>query len=245
MNNEPISPTQVPAGVETASSKLSFGTRAPGADGGEGAPLSAPRTKVSQQTIVLMVVLSVSASAIFGMRTLGMKAGIAMGSDVVEYTPPEIDRNSTYDRILADLARIQNPLDVALGEFGKSPFMLQQTAIAAPVDPVAAGEDTAEQRAAADKQAKLEARRKELTDQLAAMKVQSIMGGKAPLVRISGEMYRVGDTVAEDFMITSIEDRTVTLKADGQKFTLTLDLLQTGTKTGPARIGKGSPSGKK
>jgi hypothetical protein len=91
----------------------------------------------------------------------------------------------------------------------------------------------------------LRARADALTDQLAAMKVQSIMGGKTPLVRISGEMYRVGDTVSEDFTITSIEDRTVTLKADGQKFTLTLDLLQTGSKTGPARIGKGSPSGKK
>jgi hypothetical protein len=245
VNNEPISPTQVPAGVDTAASKLAFGARAPGPDGGDGGMPSAPRTKVSQQTIVLMVVLSVSASAIFGMRTLGVRAGIAMGSDVVEYTPPEIDRNSTYDRILADLARIQNPLDVALGEFGKSPFMLQQTAVAAPVDPVAAGEDNAEQRAAAERQARIEARRKELTDQLAAMKVQSIMGGKAPLARISGEMYRVGDTVAEDFTILSIEDRTVTLRADGQKFTLTLDLLQTGAKTGPARIGKGSPSGKK
>jgi hypothetical protein len=176
-----------------------------GPDGGDGGMPSAPRTKVSQQTIVLMVVLSVSASAIFGMRTLGVRAGIAMGSDVVEYTPPEIDRNSTYDRILADLARIQNPLDVALGEFGKSPFMLQQTAVAAPVDPVAAGEDNAEQRAAAERQARIEARRKELTDQLAAMKVQSIMGGKAPLARISGEMYRVGDTVADPRVLSSDE----------------------------------------
>lgn len=245
MNNEPIAPTQVPAGVDTAANKLAFGARPAGPDGADAGPIAAPRTKVSQQTIVLMVVLSVSASAIFGMRKLGMKAGIAMGSDVVEYTPPEIDRNSTYDRILADLARIQNPLDVALGEFGKSPFMLQQTAIATPADPVAAGEDNAEQRAAAERQARLEARRKELADQLAAMKVQSIMGGKVPLARISGEMYRVGDTVVEDFTIVSIEDRTVTLKADGQKFTLTLDLLQAGSKTGPARIGKGSPGVKK
>ena len=200
---------------------------------------AAPRARIPQQTIVLMVVLSVSAGAIFGMRQLGMKAGIAMGSEVVEYTPPQADHAKSYARIISDLARIQNPLDVALGEFGKSPFMLQQAAIVTPVDPVAGGEDTAAQRAEAERLARIEERRKQLTEQLAALRVQSIMGGKTPLARISGEFYRIGDTIEGMFVVESIEDRTIGLKADGQRFTLTLELTQQGPKSGAAKMGKG------
>ena len=33
----------------------------------------------------------------------------------------------TYERIMADLSRVEHPLDVALSEFGRSPFMRERT----------------------------------------------------------------------------------------------------------------------
>ena len=55
------------------------------------------------------------------------------------------------------------------------------------------------------------------------LKIQSIMGGRVPLAKISNETYTVGDIVAELFKIVAIEGRTVTLvTADGEEFQLTL-----------------------
>jgi len=230
-------PPPVPDNASIA--KLGFGAKqsASGGEGGE-APVKA-RTKIPQQTIVLMVVLSVSAGAIFGMRKLGMRAGIAMGSELVEYTPPDMDRTKSYERIMGDLARIQNPLDVALGEFGKSPFMLQQHEKPAALDPVAAGEATAEQKAAAEGQLRLEQRKQALAAKYSQLTLQSVMGGKVALARVNGEIHRVGDVVGEEFTIMEIKDRSVTLSADQQRFTLTLDLLQQGPKTPAVKMGNG------
>ncbi len=231
---QPSQPTPAP---DPAINKLAFGAKPVDASGEFGGVIAAPRPKMGQQTVVLLVVLFVSAGAIFGMRSLGIRAGVAMGTEAVEYSAPELEKAATYQKIMADLTRVQNPLDVALGSFGKSPFMLRQEAVAVPVDPVAAGEDTPEQKAKLEAAAKLEERSKQLSDELAAFKVQSILGGTRPLAWISGEIYRPGDTIGEDFQVVSIEKRTVTLEADGHKFTLNLDVLDASAKTSPVKIG--------
>jgi hypothetical protein len=236
-NATPPQPSPPGAAPDPAINKLSFGARPMDAAGDLGGVIAAPRPKIGQQTMVLVVVLFVSAGAIFGMRTLGIRAGVAMGTEAVEYSAPELEKAATYQKIMADLTRVQNPLDVALGSFGKSPFMLQQEAAAVPVDPVAAGEDTPEQKAQHEAAAKIEERRQQLADELAAFKVQSILGGTRPLAWISGEIYRPGDTIGENFKVVSIEKRTVTLEADGHKFTLNLDVLDASTKTSPVKIG--------
>jgi hypothetical protein len=237
MNTNPAS-----SPLESVNSKLVLGAKEPAGEGAEAASAPAARPKVPQQTIVLLVVLTVSAGAITAMRMVGTRAGIAMGGEAVEYTPPEPDAARNYERIMGDLARIRDPLDVALGEFGKSPFMLQQTAVTP--DPVAAPQMSAEQRAQAEAAARQEARRRQLADELATLKVQSVMGGKVALARIGGEVYRQGDVVAGLFTVAGIHDRSVVLEADGQQFTLTLDVPQAG-KTPPARMGGAKPANAK
>ena len=49
------------------------------------------------------------------------------------------------------------------------------------------------------------------------------MLGSKPVARINGEIYRVGMTIADYFIITAIEGREVTLFADDQTYTLSID----------------------
>jgi len=207
-------------------------------------PPARRRARLPQQTIVAMIVLAVSAGAIFGMRKLGTRAGIAFGEQPIDYSPPDSERARTYERIMGDLARIQTPLDVALGEFGSSPFMLRQTFPPTPGSDIGPAETTPEQRAAEEAKRRAEERARALTDALSKVKLQSVMGGSRPLARIDGETVRVGDTVAGVFTVKSIDGRAVVLSADGTDFPIAIEVHTQGQKSAPVKMGKPSP-GKK
>ncbi len=207
--------------------------------GAEPSVIVKPRSKVPQQTIVTMVILGVSAGAIFGMRKLGMQAGIAFGDQKIDYTPPDSEKARTYERIMGDLSRIQTPLDVALGEFGNSPFMLKQDVPATPGLETPKG-PTPEQAAADEAKRKAEQRLADLQDKASKIKLQGVMGGSRPLARIDGETVRVGDKIGEDFVVRKIEGRQVVLTAEKKEFVLELDMTPQGPKTAPVKMGKGT-----
>jgi hypothetical protein len=177
------------------------------------------------QPLVLALVVVVSASALYAMRSIGVKHAIAFDGG------PEFDFDAAkdaafqaqYDRVMGELSSVNNPLDIALVDFGKSPFALpvvEQVAMDAPrsVLPVPSLGPTPEQRAALEA-----ARRREfITNEAGNIIVQSVMDGRVPLARINDEIYRMGDTVNEVFKIVGIEGRSVTLEAEGQRFTLNM-----------------------
>jgi hypothetical protein len=199
------------------------------------APSSRSR-RIQQQTVVLLILLCVSAGAIIGMRKLGMRAGIAFGEEgVIDYTPPDSEKARTYERIMGDLHRIQTPLDVALGEFGKSPFMLQQAARTVSTPPPA--EDAAA-RAAAEASRRAAQRLNELREKAGTLRLHGVVAGTQPLARINGETFRIGDRVGGDFRIAKIEGRSVTVTADGHEFVVSLEQVQSGPKAPPMKIGK-------
>lgn len=181
--------------------------------------------KFSAQSMIMVAVLLVSAVAIVGMRAMGARGGIAMGNDEVQYTAQDADVGVRFARVMGDLARVQRPLDVALGEFGRSPFMLGGTAKTAEVASM-----TPEQRAELERRDKQAARRKQIDESFAALTIQSIIGGRVSLARISGDVYSEGDVINGIFKVVGIEDRTVHLEADGQRFELTLLMPQAGAK---------------
>lgn len=176
--------------------------------------------KCSRQSIVMVVVVLVSAVAVVGMRAMGTRAGIAMGNDEVQYTAQDADVGMRFMRVMNELARVQRPLDVALGEFGRSPFMIQGAT-------TRSSDMTPEQRAELERREKQENRRKQIDESFAALKIQSIVGGRVSLARISGDVYSEGDVINGIFKVVGIEDRTVHLEADGQRFELTLLMPQT------------------
>jgi hypothetical protein len=165
------------------------------------------------------------------MRQYGMKAGMSFASGATDMPASDADKARTYDRIMADLARIQQPLDVALGEFTKSPFMLDARPV---VNTHAPAGDDASQRAMRDR----EQRRQELTTRVEGFILHSIVGGRVAVARIDDKTVRVGDMLDEDFKVESIDGRSVVLTADGMAFThsMTDDNSSQG-KRSPVKMG--------
>ncbi|CAG0997426.1 hypothetical protein PHYC_02653 [Phycisphaerales bacterium] len=197
------------------------------------------RGKTSTQVVILLLVVGVSAVSLWWMRREGTKVGVNFQELKVDYSEPDAEKARTYARIMTDLARIQTPLDVALGEFGKSPFMLDsgKAVVSENGVSVPAGPDPQEV-AAREAAERAEARRQELLTALENLRLQSLMGGRVPLARIDDRTVRVGDEVGGVFTVTAIEGRTVTLAADGQTFTLTIDEQRTTTpKRAPVKMG--------
>lgn len=197
-----------------------------------------PKRRLPAQTLILFLVLGVSAGSLAWMRREGTRAGIDFAELKVDYHEPDAEKARTYERIMSDLARLQAPLDVALTDLGKSPFMLDaaKPAITDNGQPVMTGTSPEELAAAA-----AEARRQELIHALQSMKVQSVMGGKNPLARIDDQTVRIGDVLGQ-FVVTGIEGRVVALEADGHTFTITMETADGSPKKAPVRF---APKSKK
>jgi hypothetical protein len=188
---------------------------------GGDAPINMPAKKYRPtQPVVLAMLLIVTVGSIAAMRAFAGKAIIESGTATqVDYTHT-IDpaRTAEYDRIMNDLARLERPmqLDVdlaAAAAFGEA----KRSQVVA----TASGESNG------DRQSRESARTKsELTSKASALVVQSVMGGRRPVARISGETYGVGDKVNDTFTVKAIDGRSVTLEAKGYLFTLSMEVVQ-------------------
>ncbi len=179
------------------------------------------RMRGPSQLVMLLIVGGVSAAALMAMRQLGLRSGMnvaganeALGLKMVNV---DSEKAKTYQRIMEDLYRVQKPLDVALGEFVKSPFVLEQAVgKIALEDPKADFSNILAEREKAAKMARIQA-------ELAKLVVQSVLGGRSPVARINGETVRVGDTVGEIFTVVSIEGLTVKVETEGKEYDLQFD----------------------
>jgi hypothetical protein len=194
------------------------------------APLNVPGPqgrRMPTQGLLLLLILSVSAASLYGMRRYGMKAGFSFETVAVDYKEQDSEKARTYERIMADLSRIQNPLDVTLTEFGKSPFMRDsgESRITPDSGPIQPGLTD------------IERRRAEAVDRLKRLKLRGIIGN---IARIDEATIRVGDTVDTMFLVTAIDGRTVTFEAYGETFTLTLENTKPTQKKAATRMGPGS-----
>jgi hypothetical protein len=178
-----------------------------------------PRTRIPTQSIILLLVLGVSAGSLYAMRQIGIKSGVTFAEIPTDVNPPDNEKARTYERIMADLARIEKPLDVALVELGKSPFMWkaapQRTSDGGPMDAEAW---------------RREQRMSELRTMMGRHKIHSVMGGTVPLARIDDATYTVGDMIDEVFTITEIAFPCVKFTAEGEPFELCMDDTAVNTK---------------
>jgi hypothetical protein len=193
-------------------------------DLGGGVPASVRKSRVPTQAIVILLILGVSTAALVTMRRIGMKSGMSMAvaelPQNLMINKEDSIKSSNYERIMADLQRVQKPLDVALGEFGKSPFMMASPVSAAQVQ--APTLDPAAQAAEKTRREK-EARREKLAQAFTTLRLQSVMDGRNPLCRINGDVFRVGDSIGELFFVKSIKGRDVQIGADDDTFLLSMD----------------------
>lgn len=210
-----------------------------GLGGGEGA-YSAPKRRLPTQTIILLLVVAVSGVALMWMRREGLRAGVTLANVNIDYKEADAEKAKTYDRIMTDLARIQTPLDVALGEFGRSPFMLEtQTTVVTERGQVIEDPNAAAMRALAEAGNRAKVRQAELDATVGSMRLNSVMGGATPLARIDGEFVSEGDVIGEVFTVEKIEGLTVTLTAEGHTYILTMEPKGiSAPKKSPVKVGK-------
>ncbi len=192
--------------------------------------MTAPRVRkhIPTQLPLLILVLGVSAGALYGMRQYGMRSGFNFDAKTVDYKEQDSAKARTYERIMAELDRVKQPLDVTLTEFGKSPFMRDtvEAKITPDVKPLEPGMSDVERH------------RAEAVDALKRLKLNSIIG---TIARIDDLTVQVGDPVGDLFVVKAIDGRSVTFEAYGEDFTLTMEAPKAGSpKKSPTRMGTGS-----
>ena len=176
----------------------------------------APRKRFNTQHVIIVTTLALSVCMIYGMRRYGMQSGLKFDTTEVVYTRDDANhkRAAEFQKLVAQM----NVADKELLAVDKNPFKL----MGAEAGDATAGNGPVIDEAA-EKAKRLAAERvKELESEFAELKLGSIMMGRVPLARINDELVRVGDVAGENFKIVSIEPQTVTLVADGKKYTLTL-----------------------
>lgn len=194
--------------------------------------LSAGRRKISQGTLIILLVVVIAAGSLYAMRlgqgdlsSNGVSADVmkkietalaranptaATGASVqnVSMHASFRDTESIVNMFNTDVTRHQVPLDYVQ----KNPFALPAQQ---PVTVENTGPNPADATRMREHQAKLEAQSKKLT-------LQSVMANaRIPVVVIDGQFYKTGQQVGP-FTITRIHDRGIDLEADGLKFELTM-----------------------
>ncbi len=182
-----------------------------------------PRASQRPRQAVVAVLLVVGAvGAIFAMRHFGMGPTGALADVDLDYKPSATTLGGiSPGKVLADLERSRRAVQVPAENITQDPFELDNTT--AEVESPTVDPDLA-QRAESERllQAQ-EARRRAVEDDLRKLTLQGVMAGSVPVARVSGKLYKVGMPIGEYFTVTDIAGRTVTLQADGQSFTLTMD----------------------
>ncbi len=201
-------------------------------NGGAPAPLvidsGASGRGLPSQVVVAGLLFVLSAGVLMGMRAYGTRSGVNFEQVSAESTyKDDADKTAAYDRIMADLARVNKPLDVPLDDSGHSPFMARisqktvpatQVTMSQPkhVAPVPVNEGPEEK---ADRMRS--ARKAELVNEVSRLELHTVMGGRVPLARIDEETVGINGTVGP-FTVVAIEGRSVTLEAEGMRFNLTM-----------------------
>jgi hypothetical protein len=176
----------------------------------------------SRSAMVAVLVVVAAVGSLFAMRQLGLGPALSLADVAVEYKPEESAKaGAASGKVLADLERSRRAVQVPAENITQDPFELnaEQNNVASPeIDADLARRAEMERR-----QAALEARQQDIEDALDELSLQSVMLGSRPVARINGQIYKVGMTVGEFFIITGIEGRDVKLFADDSTYTLSLD----------------------
>lgn len=186
------------------------------------APARTP-SRFTGQTMVLVLILGVSAASLLTMRQMSKRSGIRLETVEVAYTPDENARRRAVDqaRIVQFLTESGSPVQVPRESLDKNPFYLGLDNAALPV-----GLDPAEleaHRKAELARQEAAAREAQIQSTLASFTLHSVLGGRNPIARVNDFTVRPGDIIADLFTVVAIEGRTVTLECDGKQYTLDLD----------------------
>jgi hypothetical protein len=185
---------------------------------------SATSPKRGGMYVVLLALVVVGGGVLYGMRLVGLGPlkQLADAQVNVDYNLNDAGASKTaeHQKVLAELNANQVAVQVPLEKVQRNPFRMA-SALSKPADDIQPDDGSAK---AADKQRQsASARKLAIRTAFDGLKLNSVIAGSVPIARINGETIRVGDSVAEYFIVVSITGRGVELEADGQPFTLSID----------------------
>lgn len=205
--------------------------------GVEAGEAPAKQSRVSRQTVLMILVFAAAGGALFAMRHLAMGPQSSVAEVQIDYdlhAAPAPVSGARHRRILDDLsttgAEVQVPPDLVQ----KNPFKIAESLTRPePVRDTGPGDADRRAREEAERlRREQERRQREIESALASLNVQSVVGGPVPVARISGRTVRIGDVVEGIFTVVGIEGRSVTIEADGKLYTIS---MQAGGASPPRR----------
>jgi len=177
-----------------------------------------PESRIPPGLAVLLLVILVGGGAIMLMRQFGLGAGYTFDTVTIDYpiNAAQTSDDDDYEQVITDLTNHDVP-HVELAELRPRPFELR------------GGEREEEEftPVAAETEAeRLERERRQraatLQREFNKLELNSVIGGSAPIARVSGVAVRPGDVVAGAFTVTRISGRSVELEAEGRTYVLTM-----------------------
>ncbi len=204
---------------------LRGGDRLPG--DAVGALSASSKTRIPMQTIIIVVVMIAGAMALYGMRRYGMGAGMTFQTPLVQYDPNALAKFAPAEekRVLAALESSGAPVQVPVEAIQKNPFQLvlgpALTQITTDLGPSL---DREAERRRVEELARAAEREKLLTDAVGRLRVNGVIGGRVPLARVNGKLYRTGDVIQGLLTVESIDamTRSVHLRADDKEFVISM-----------------------
>lgn len=189
------------------------------------APVANQPSKMNLQVMLAGIVFVIGVGAIYGMRSIGMKAGIKENAVAVDYTPETTtpDFIKRFDTVMTGLD--ESSVAVVLESTDTLPDKPFTMASAATPD-----QNTAPQTNPMDQSARLAAQRaaeqrlrvEALESEANLLQLQSILGGSRPVARVSGQPVREGMMINDTFTVKTISGQSVVIEAEGLVFRLTL-----------------------
>lgn len=201
----------------------------------DGSPAPKPARRMSSSYIIAAVMVVLSAGALFGMRSYGKKAGLRLEKFEADYKPTKSESATAAQtqKVLAELEAHGTPIQISADAIPRNPFLMSAV-IPVVTTPDGPNKGDLAARRRAEEAAAREQRNRELAfaDTLKGLEVSAVIMGQRPVARVSGKLYRVGDTIAKIFTVVEITERGVKLGFEGKQYDLVIkkSLNADGTK---------------
>jgi hypothetical protein len=182
-----------------------------------------PRSKLSGQAALLLMVVVAGVGGLLSMRYLGMGPRSSQGEvPQVEYDFNKVTSSADHNRVLEDLSANRAAEQVPPDFVQRNPFQFAGALDTdKPLPPSPNPTTSQDKDEIARARAEME-RRQTIDRAFASLDLHTVLAGSNPVARISGQTVRVGDRIGEFFTVVEIQGRSVSLDCEGKTFVLSL-----------------------
>ena len=189
---------------------------------------SASESKLNTQIVIAACVLAIGGIAIYGMRYIGMQAGLDENITTIDYASES--NNADFAKRFTSVMKTLDESSVSIQlanreEFPEKPFARpsrEEENYAEPIDPGLSQEERDRIASERESERQIVQRKENVISEAFRFNLQGIIGGSRPAARISGIPVRKGMGLGEYFKVVEITGRSVIIEADGMRFELSI-----------------------